>query len=65
MDIKQTENAGASLRYLVCNFAHGHQPAYKLEAAMIRDGLEPLSLVVISAKPGESIHFSLSETDPT
>jgi len=54
-----------SLCYLVCKFAYGHQPAYELEATVIRDGLEPLSLVVISAKPGESIHFNLSETDLT
>jgi hypothetical protein len=54
-----------SLRYLVCQLANGDEPSHKLEAAMIRDGLEPYFLVVILAKPGEAIHFNLSETDLT
>jgi hypothetical protein len=59
------ENAGVILCYLIGKFADGYQPAYELEATMICDGLEPLSLIVISAKSGEPIHFNLSETDLT
>jgi hypothetical protein len=54
-----------NLRCLFGKFADGDQPTNEFETTAIGDSLKSGFLVVISAQPGEPIHFNISETDLT